>query len=124
MAKLGYPIRCVQDEFGNPEGTIKDEDIIEHIARTYGLRGVWITKDTSAKRVHLELIKARGISVIWIQQQDLSTPQQHRIITYGFSRVIQDLVESNHPIHYRVKFHGRPNRERITYKVDWVPRRG
>lgn len=123
MAGLGYPIRCVKDEFGDPEGAIEDPDIIEHIARTYGFRGVWITKDTSAKRAHLELIKARRISVIWIQQQRLSTPQQHRIITYGFAKVTQDLLELDHPIHYLVTFHGQPNRERITYKVEWTPRR-
>jgi hypothetical protein len=122
MAELEYPIRSVKDEFGNPQGAIQDPDIINHISRHYGYRGVWITKDTSAKRAHIELIKARRISVIWIQKQDLSTPQQLRIVVFGFARVYQDLAECNHPIHYLVTFHGEQNRERITYKKDWWPR--
>ncbi|MCJ7655751.1 MAG: hypothetical protein MUO97_10740 [Dehalococcoidia bacterium] len=121
MAEIEYPIRSVQEEFGNPQGAIEDPDIINHISRYYGYRGVWITKDTSAKRAHINLIKARRISVIWIRNQELSTPQQHRIITYGFAGVYQDLMECNHPIHYLVTFHGTPNRERITYKKEWRP---
>lgn len=116
MAALDYPIRCVQDEFDAPDGNIDDPTIVNHIADRYGIHGVWITKDISAKRAHMSLIKARQISVIWIQKQSLSTPQQHRIITYGFAQVFQDLVESRHPIHYLVSFHGQLNRERITYK--------
>lgn len=119
MSRFDYPIRCVQDEFGDAKGAIKDEEIIEHIARTCGFRGVWVTKDVSAKRAHLELIKARRISVVWIQRQALSSQQQHRIITYGFARVFQDLVESDDPLHYLVKFHGAKNREWITYTVEW-----
>ena len=119
MAKLEYRIQCVQDEFDNPTGAIEDPEIINHISKYYGIRGVWITKDTSAKRVHINLIKAQKISVIWIQKQRLSTPQQHRIITFGYARVYQDLIECNHAIHYLVTFQGNENRERITYKVDW-----
>jgi hypothetical protein len=123
MASLGYRIRSVQDEFGDPTGGIEDPDIIKHLSSNYGFRGVWITKDTSAKRAHIELIKARRISVVWIQKQNLSTLQQHRIITFGFAGVYQDLLESDHPIHYLVTFHGCENRERITYKPQWTPRR-
>jgi len=115
MAALGYPIRSVQEEFGNPSGAVEDPTIINHIADFYGFRGVWITKDMSSKRAHMQLIKSRRISVIWIQQQSLSTIQQHRIITYGITGVLQDLTETNNPIHYLVKFHGVKNRERITY---------
>jgi hypothetical protein len=121
MASLGYRIRSVQDEFEDPTGAVEDPDIIHHISRTYGFHGVWITKDTSAKRAHLELIKARRISVVWVQKQVLSTQQQHRIIAFGFARVHQDLLESKHPIHYLVTFHGCENRERITYRVEWAP---
>ena len=116
MAQLGYPIRSVQDEFNNPTGAIEDPDIINHIASQYGFRGVWITKDISSRRQHIELIKSRRISVIWIRRQELSTIQQHRIITYGLIAVRQDLLESSNPIHYLVTFHGQPDRERITYK--------
>lgn len=122
MAQLGYPIRCVQDEFDDPQGAIEDPDIINHIANRYSFRGVWITKDISAKRAHMELIKARRISVVWIQKQDLSSMQQHRIITYGIDAVTQDLIEATGPVHYLVKFHGQPNRERITYKLEWGAR--
>jgi hypothetical protein len=116
MAELEYPIKYVRDEFGNPPGVIEDPTIINHIADHYGCRGVWITKDTSAKRVHMNLIKARRISVVWIQQQKLSTQQQHRIITHGFARVYQDLVECHHAFHYLVTFYGVENREQIKYK--------
>ena len=119
MAELDYPIKCVQDEFNNPSGAIEDPDIIKHIADHYGCHGVWITKDISAKRVHINLIKARRISVIWIRKQNLSTLQQHRIITFGFARVYQDLVECHHAIHYLVTFQGGENRERINYKEEW-----
>lgn len=123
MSKLGYRIKCIQDEFNiGPQDSLEDPPIIEHIARWYGARGVWITKDTSAKRAHIELIKRRRISVIWIQQQILSTLQQHHIITHGIFRVAQDLLESDSPIHYLVKFHGLPNRERVSYKVEWKGR--
>ena len=119
MAELGYPIRSVQDEFNSPTGAIEDPAIINHIANRYGFSGVWITKDNSSRRQHSELIKSRRISVIWIRSQYLSTIQQHRIITYGFSSVTQDLLESSYPIHYLVTFHGQSGRERITYKQQW-----
>ncbi len=122
LASLGYPIRSVQDEFSiDPQDTVADPDIINHIADYYGPHGVWITKDISAKRAHIGLIKSRRISVIWIRPQTLSTQQQHRIITFGLAKVAQDLTEVNHPIHYSVTFHGELNRERITYKVEWKP---
>ncbi len=120
MDGLEYPIRSVQDEFNiSPQDSVPDPKIIDHIAEYYGTRGVWITKDNSSKRIHLEQIKARGISVIWIRQQTLSTIQQHRIITHGIARVTQDLVESNGPIHYVVNFHGQHNRERINFHEEW-----
>ena len=119
MSDFGYPIRCVQDEFNDTTGAIDDPTIINHVANRYGFRGVWITKDNSSKRAHIQLIKSRRISVIWVQQQNLSTLQQHRIITHGISGVLQDLIDAHHPIHYLVKFHGQPNRERITYHVEW-----
>ena len=119
MAELGYPIRSIQEEFNDPSGAIEDPAIIDHIADEYGFRGVWVTKDISSRRQHIELIKSHRISVIWIRRQELSTLQQHRIITHGLSRVAEDLLESNVPIHYLVTFQGQPNRERITYKVQW-----
>ena len=120
MAQLGYDIKSVQDEFdATSRDRIEDPDIIDRIADYYGFRGVWITKDRSAKRAHLELIKSRRISVIWIQKQNLSTRQQHRIITNGIAKVTQDLIEASGPIHYSVKFHGQSNRERITYSIEW-----
>ena len=123
MATLGYPIKSVQDEFeASAQDRISDPKI-NHISDNYGFRGVWITKDVSAKRVHLELIRARRVSVIWIHRQYLSTPQQHRIITFGITGVQQDLTEASGPIHYRVTFHGQPNRERITYHKEWSGRR-
>ncbi len=118
MAQLDYPIRSVQEEFNvRPTDRVEDEDIINYIADRYGFRGVWITKDISAKRGHIGLIKARRISVIWIHKQSLSTSQQHRIITHGIARVPQDLNESKAPLHYLVKFHGQLNREKITYRI-------
>lgn len=120
MESLGYPIKSVQDEFSiSPEETVDDLTIINHISQYYGFRGVWITKDNSSKRSHLGLIKNRRISAIWIQQQNLSTRQQHRIVTHIIDRVTQDLLEAPGPIHYLVTFHGSPNRERITIKVEW-----
>ena len=119
MAELDYPIRSVQEEFGSISGAVEDPVIIDHIAERYGFRGVWITKDMSSKRQHIELIKSRRISVKWIRRQDLSTVQQHRIITHGLSLVTQDLLESSYPIHYLVTFQGSENRERITYKRQW-----
>ena len=119
MAELGHPIRSVQEEFNNPSGAIEDPVIINHIAKQYGFRSVWITRDISSRRQHIELIKSRRISVVWIRRQDLSTLQQHRIITYGLTSVTQDLLESSYPIHYLVTFQGQANRERITYKQQW-----
>ncbi len=119
LAQLGYPVRSVQEEFDNPSGAIEDPVIINHIADQYGFRGVWITREISSRRQHIELIKSRRISVVWIRRQDLSTIQQHRIITYGLSSVTQDLLESSNPIHYLVTFQGQLNRERITYKQQW-----
>lgn len=120
MASLEYPIRSVQDEFKvSPQDTVLDPTIIDHISQYYGFRGVWITKDTSSKRAHLGLIRRRRISVIWIQQQNLSTRQQHRIVTLVIDRVSQDLLEAPGPIHYLITFHGAPSRERITVKVEW-----
>ena len=122
LASLGYRIRSVQDEFSvTPQDSVSDPEIINHIATYYGPRGAWITKDNSAKRAHIALIKSRRISVIWIRPQTLSTLQQHRIITFGLARVTQDLLEANHPIHYLVTFHGQHNRERINYKIEWQP---
>jgi hypothetical protein len=65
MGRLAYRIRSVQEEFGiAPTESVSDEEIINHIAETYGYRGVWLTKDKSSKREHVELAKARRISVI------------------------------------------------------------
>ena len=120
MEGLGYPITSVEDEFDvRPTVSVDDEDIINHIADYHGFRGVWITKDNSSKRAHVGLAKRRRVSVVWIQQQALSTLQQHRIVTQIFPRVTQDLLENSGPIHYLVRFHGQPNRERITFNVEW-----
>ncbi len=101
MSQLEHPISCVQDEFDiSAHDSVADEDIIDHIANAYGFRGVWITKDNSSKRAHLGLIKLRRVSVIWIQQQSLSTTQQHRIVVYGIAKVSQDLLEATGPRHY------------------------
>jgi len=122
LAMCGLPIKSVQDEFGvGPRETILDPVIVNHIGDYYGFRGVWITKDMASKRQHIDLIKQRRISMIWIIKQQLTTAQQLRIVISGMARVTQDLVESDHPIHYVVNFHGQLNRERITYTVDWRP---
>ena len=65
-------------------------------------------------KVHIELIRTQRISVVWMKQQVLSTSQQHRIVTYLYHRVFQDLTESRNPLHYTVNFHGQKNREKIT----------
>ena len=115
LSELGFSIKSVQSIFGvGPSDRVEDEEIIERIASEFGFRGVWVTKDNSSKRVHMELIQARSISVIWIRQQELSTQQQTRIVIYCYPRVHQDLLESTRPIHYEVSFQGQPNRERIT----------
>ena len=116
MAEIGYPIRGVQEEFKGQSGTVLDPQIIDLISTRYGFRGVWVTKDKSSKREHHERIKARRISVIWIQQQKLSTLQQHRLVTHVLPKATQDLLESSRPIRYLATFQGQPNRERISLK--------
>ena len=121
LTHLEFPIKSVQDEFNvSPGDSVEDSQIIDHIADYYGFRGVWITKDISSKRVHLEQIKLRRISVVWIRKQNLSTRQQLRIVAHGIADVFQTLTEASGPIHYVVLFHGTLNRERITYKRDWT----
>lgn len=123
LSEFGIRIRSVQDEFGDSKGSTKDPDIIEHIARNYGFRGVWITKDISSKRIHGELIYTQAISVIWIRQQVLSTEQQLRIIVYCYPRAYQDLVEATRAKHYIVTFTGERNRERINLIPERAARR-
>lgn len=115
MSELGYSLRSVQAEFGvAPTDSVSDEEIIRHIGATYGHRGVWITKDNSSKRQHAEVIRASGVSVIWIKQQTLSTMQQHYIVTYCYHRTRHELLDSRSPIHYEANFHGQPERERLS----------
>lgn len=115
MAELGYPVRSVQAEFGvAPTDSVSDEQIIQHIGDMYGHRGLWVTKDSSSKRQHAEVIRASRISVIWIKQQTLSTMQQHYIVTFCYHRTYQDLADSRTPIHYEANFHGQRGKERLT----------
>ena len=115
MEGLGYPMKSVQTEFGvDATASVSDEEIIRHIGGTYGHRGVWITKDGSARRQHAEIIRASGISVIWIKQQRLSTMQQHYIVTLCYHRTYQYLADSRTPIHYEANFHGQRGKERLT----------
>ena len=124
LAELEYPIISVEDALQVlPSEAVGDETIINHIADYHGFRGVWVTKDMSSKRAHVGLAKRRQVSVVWIQQQTLSTLQQHRIVTHIIPRVTQDLLEASGPIHYLVKFHGQPNRERISVSEEWKGRR-
>ena len=117
MERLGYPIKSVQAEFNiGASESVSDQDIIRHIADTYGHRGVWLTKDRSSKREHGELLRVSEISVIWIKQQPLSTIQQHRIVTHCYHYTYQDMVEARRAIRWEVNFHGQRNRERITLK--------
>ena len=110
-------MRSVQAEFGvAATDSVGDEQIISHIGDAYGHRGVWITKDSSAKRRHAEIIRASGISVIWIKQQTLSTVQQHYMVTICYHRTHQELTESRIPVHYEANFHGQPGKERLTCK--------
>ncbi len=124
LADLEHRIVCVEDEFNvPPTQTVDDENIINHIADFYGFRGVWITKDNSAKRARAVLARRRRVSVVWIQQQTLSTPQQHRIVTQIIFRLAYELSESTGPIHYLVTFHGEADKERIGFKLEWKGRR-
>ena len=108
-------MKSVQTEFGvSPTDSVSDEEIIRHVGDTYGHRGVWLTKDGSARRQHAEIISASGISVIWIKQQRLSTMQQHYIVTLCYHRTYPELASSRSPIHYEANFHGQPGRERLT----------
>ena len=124
LAGLELPIKSVSEEFSvPPTQTVDDEDIINHIADYYGFRGVWITKDNSAKRARAALAQRRRVSVVWIQQQTLSTPQQHHIVTQVIFRCSHELLDSNGPIHYLVTFHGATGKEAIGFKLEWKGRR-
>ena len=110
-------MNSVQAEFGvAPTDSVSDEQIIRHIWDTYGHRGVWLTKDSSSKREHAEIIRASRISVIWIKQQRLNTMQQHYIVTRCYHRTYQELLRSRSPIHYEANFHGQPGKEKLTCK--------
>ena len=117
LSQLEYSMRSVQAEFGvAPTDSLSDEEIIRHIGDVYGHRGVWLTKDSSSKREHAEIIRASKISVIWIKQQTLSTQQQHYIVTRCYHRTYQELVSARNPIHYEANFHGQPGKEKLTCK--------
>ena len=110
-------MKSVEMEFGvAPTDSVSDEQIIRHIGDVYGHRGVWLTKDSSSKREHAEIIRASKISVIWIKQQTLSTQQQHYIVTLCYHRTYQELVSARNPIHYEANFHGQPGKEKLTCK--------
>lgn len=72
---LGYDMTSVEEVFPKSQLALlgkksaEDPDIIEWIGQqqtNYGLKGVWITDDWEASKLHAKLILAHSICVFWV----------------------------------------------------------
>ena len=79
----------------------KDPEIIEWCKQN---DAVWIHADDRAKKQHKALLQTSGIRTVWVYRKRgaMTTREQHRILTFIVSPLIQRLAESPNVRHSRV----------------------
>ena len=94
---------------------VPDKELVPHILRVSGHRGVWVTTDIEAQRAHAKLIITVAISVLWLREPrrtPLTGIEELLLLTYVLRDVHTIVLQAVKPAYLQTSLI-RPRRPKL-----------